>query len=47
MPCATADGKPISYDLIGLGTPNVIATTHVSAANKAISYDITAEIVRR
>jgi hypothetical protein len=47
MPCATADGEPISYDLIGLGAPNVVATARVSAANNAIFYDITAEIVRR
>lgn len=43
LPCATVEGDPISYDIDGLGTPNVAATTWI----RNTPYSISADIARR
>lgn len=43
LPCATAEGYPISYEINGLGTPNVAA----SSWTLGMPYSVSAEVARR
>ena len=43
LPCSTAEGYPISYEIDGLGTPNVTATSWILNT----PYSVSAGIARR